>query len=131
MKHALLIATALLIGSAAHAHEIIHDSHTAEHSKTDGHIAINHEGHVDHLHDGHLHSVHDGHVDEHVIAVSAANPVAEEIIETVDDKGHVHSEGAHEHARVQHGDHFDSLHNGRLHFTHGDHVDDHGAIEVI
>lgn len=131
MKYALLITTALLLSAVANAHEIIHNDHPDAHSKTDGHITINHNGHVDHLHDGHLHSMHNGHVDEHVIDVSTANPVSEEIITPVDDQDHVHSTGTHEHARIQHGDHFDYLHNGRLHFPHNDHVDDHGVIEVL
>ncbi|MEM7661477.1 MAG: hypothetical protein AAF292_04450 [Pseudomonadota bacterium] len=127
----ILVAASLLIGGTASAHEVIHADHTDVHSATDGHITINHDGHVDHLHDGHLHHVHGDHIDEHVIAVSAVNPVAEEIVSTVDLDGHVHSADDDAHPRIQHGDHFDYLHDGRLHFVHGDHVEDHGAIEIV
>ncbi|MEL7129345.1 MAG: hypothetical protein AAGK23_07340 [Pseudomonadota bacterium] len=131
MKQVLIGISGLLIAAAANAHEVIHNDHEGVHSANDGHIAINHDGHVDHLHDGHLHNVHGSHVDEHVIAVSTANPVAEEIISLVDDEGHLHSGDDEDHALIQHGDHFDYLHDGRLHFVHGDHVDDHGAIDVL
>jgi hypothetical protein len=46
-----------------------------KHGPNCGHTAIRHDGHVDYLHDGHLHHMHEDHVDEHVIAVNAANPV--------------------------------------------------------
>ncbi len=130
MKHVLLAAS-LLAGGVAHAHNVIHADHADAHAADDGHIAVNHEGHVDHLHDGHLHHVDGDHVDEHVIAVSAVNPIGEEIVTHVDDNGHAHTAGEADHARIQHGDHFDYLHNGRLHFVHGDHVDDHGVISVV
>jgi hypothetical protein len=31
---------------------------------------------------------------------------------------------------VPHGDHVDYLVGGRLHHPHGDHCDDHGAVQV-
>ncbi|MEO0881240.1 MAG: hypothetical protein AAFY34_00790 [Pseudomonadota bacterium] len=127
----VLMATSLLVAGTASAHEVIHLDHAETHIAGDGHIAINHDGHIDHLHDGHLHHAHGAHVDEHVIAVSAINPVAEEIVSSVDDAGHTHSADDSAHPRIQHGDHFDYLHNGRLHYVHGDHVDDHGPIDVI
>lgn len=126
-----VLAASLVIGGVAHAHEVIHGDHAEAHTAADGHIAINHDGHIDHLHDNHLHNVHGVHVDEHIIAVSAVNPVAEEIVGSVDDNGHVHTVESGAHPRIQHGDHFDFLHDGRLHFVHADHVDDHGAIEVV
>jgi len=52
-----------------------HPDHSHKHGPNCGHTAIRHDGHVDYLHDGHLHHMHENHVDEHVIAVSAANPV--------------------------------------------------------
>src|SRR6202795_1244548 len=52
-----------------------HANHTHKHGPKCGHTAIRHDGHLDYLHDGHLHHMHEDHVDEHVIAVSAANPV--------------------------------------------------------
>jgi hypothetical protein len=32
---------------------------------------------------------------------------------------------------VPHGDHVDFLVNGRLHYPHGDHCDDHGPVTVV
>ncbi|MEL7486841.1 MAG: hypothetical protein AAGJ87_06470, partial [Pseudomonadota bacterium] len=75
--------------------------------------------------------VHDGHVDEHVIAVSADNPVSEALVKVVKDGDHAHSADDAEHPRIQHGDHFDYLHNGRLHALHDGHVDDHGKISIV
>lgn len=127
----LLLASTLLIAGGASAHDVIHSDHAEAHAATDGHTLINHNGHVDHLHGGHLHNVDGTHVDEHTIAVSAANHVAEEIVSNVNDDGHAHGADDAEHARIQHGDHFDYLHDGRLHFVHADHIDDHGAVTVI
>ena len=36
-----------------------------------------------------------------------------------------------EHEAVTHGDHIDYIVDGRLHQQHGDHCDDHGAVEVL
>jgi hypothetical protein len=55
---------------------VTHDGHTHAHGSTCGHTAITHDGHTDYLHDGHLHHVHGDHVDEHVVGIGAANPVA-------------------------------------------------------
>ena len=129
MKRAL-IAASFLLGGTAFAHEVIHADHGDLHAAGDGHLTINHNGHVDHLHDGHLHHVHGDHVIEHVLEVTAANPVSEEIVRHVNEGGHVHEKGG-AHPRIQHGEHFDYIHNGRLHFMHGDHVDDHGAISIV
>jgi hypothetical protein len=52
-----------------------HANHTHKHGPDCGHTAIRHDGHIDYLHDGHLHHMHEDHVDEHVIAVTATNPV--------------------------------------------------------
>ncbi|MEM8799133.1 MAG: hypothetical protein AAGF15_03540 [Pseudomonadota bacterium] len=130
MRLAIILASTL-ISTTAFAHEVIHSDHTGVHSAGDGHIAINHDGHVDHLHDGHLHNLHGDHVDEHVLPVSEANPVAEEIVSQVADHKHVHDAKDKEHQKVQHGDHFDFVDGGRLHFVHGDHVDDHGALKFV
>ena len=102
-----------------------HSNHGHVHSEHCGHPRIQHDGHVDYLHDGHLHHPHDGHYDEHVIAVSAANPAA---------CAPLKCECKHEdcgHLKVPHGDHFDYLVDGRLHHPHGDHCDDHGAVKVV
>ena len=52
-----------------------HPDHVHQHGPNCGHTAIRHDGHVDYLHDGHLHHMHGDHVDEHIIAISATNPV--------------------------------------------------------
>ncbi len=94
------------------------------HSESCGHTRIEHEGHVDYLHDGHLHNPHEDHYDEHVIAVSKANP------EGCAPTDCACSHEACEHEQVPHGDHLDYLVNGRLHHKHGDHCDDHGPVTV-
>jgi hypothetical protein len=52
-----------------------HPDHSHKHGPNCGHTAIRHDGHIDYLHDGHLHHVHQDHVGEHVIEVSATNPI--------------------------------------------------------
>jgi hypothetical protein len=103
-----------------------HADHTHKHGLKCGHTAVRHDGHVDYLHDGHLHHMHEDHVDEHVIAVNAANPV--------NCTPDVHCSHAHGpncgHEQVPHGDHVDYLVNGRLHHPHGDHCDDHGPVQL-
>jgi hypothetical protein len=87
---------------------------------------VHHDGHIDYLHDGHMHHPHGDHIDEHVIAVSAANPdgcVAPMAC------AHVHGPGCG-HEAVPHGDHVDWLVDGRLHHVHDGHCDDHGALAV-
>jgi hypothetical protein len=32
---------------------------------------------------------------------------------------------------VPHGNHVDHIHEGRLHYMHGDHCDDHGSVVVM
>lgn len=127
-------AAAILVGGTALAHEVIHNGHDHAHAADCGHLAVEHEGHVDYVHDGHLHMAHGDHVDEHVISVSTNNPASEALVARVDAKGHKHGAGGatpEPHQMVQHGDHFDFVHDGRLHFVHGDHVDDHGALKVV
>lgn len=104
-----------------------HPHHDHVHGKDCGHTAILHDGHVDYLHDGHLHHVHGDHVDEHVIAVSAANP--EGCAAKADCGSHVHGPGCG-HEVVPHGDHVDYLVEGRLHHVHAGHCDDHGALAL-
>ncbi|MGF1607600.1 MAG: hypothetical protein ACFB22_14820 [Rhodothalassiaceae bacterium] len=127
----ILLTGALLFGTAASAHEVIHQDHEHDHGQACGHTAIAHDGHVDYLHDGHLHHQHQSHVDEHVIAIDASNPAAEQLVSRVEDAAHVHSLSDGSHPMVQHGDHFDFVHNGALHFVHGDHVDDHGPVTTV
>jgi hypothetical protein len=104
-----------------------HPNHTHKHGPNCGHTAIRHDGHVDYLHDGHLHHMHDDHVDEHVIAVGSANPV--QCTPQTRCAGHTHGPNCG-HEAVPHGDHVDYLVNGRLHHPHGDHCDDHGAVQL-
>jgi hypothetical protein len=103
-----------------------HANHAHKHGPKCGHTAVRHDGHLDYLHDGHLHHMHEDHVDEHVIAVSAANPV--------NCTPQVHCSHAHGpncgHEEVPHGDHVDYLVDGRLHHPHGDHCDDHGPLQL-
>lgn len=61
------------------------------------------------------------------LAACTAVP-AEHSAEIHDVHSHVHGEGCG-HAKVWHVDHWDYLHDGHLHFVHGDHVDEH-VIEV-
>ena len=88
-----------------------HANHTHKHGPKCGHTAVRHGGHVDYLHDGHLHHMHGDHVDEHVIAVDAANPV-KCTPEVHCSHGHCPNCG---HEEVPHGDHVDYLVDGRLH----------------
>ena len=82
-----------------------HPNHAHKHGPNCGHKAVRHEGHVDYLHDGHLHHVHGDHVDEHVLAVSATNPV-----HCTPQTRCSHKHGpACGHETVPHGDHVDYL----------------------
>jgi hypothetical protein len=87
---------------------------------------MRHKDHIDYLHDGHLHHMHDDHVDEHVIEISATNPVQ---CTPQTRCSHTHDPSCG-HERVPHGDHVDYLVNGRLHHPHGDHCDDHGPVQL-
>ena len=109
----------------------IHENHTHVHGPDCGHVAIRHGDHVGYLHDGHLHCAHEDHYDEHVIAVTDANPdgcVPHDC--TAHDAAHVHGPGCG-HPAVPHGDHVDYLVDGHLHHPHGDHCDDHGPLQVV
>jgi hypothetical protein len=105
-----------------------HPDHVHQHGPNCGHAAIRHDGHVDYLHDGHLHHMHGDHVDEHIIAVSATNPV--HCTPEIRCSGHEHGPNCG-HEAIPHGDHIDYLVNGRLHHTHGDHCDDHGPVLLV
>lgn len=106
----------------------IHANHDHQHGENCGHTAIKHGDHVDYLHDGHLHHVHGDHVDEHSLDVNEQNPdVCNHEFNCGD---HVHGEGCG-HEAIPHGDHIDYIVNGRLHHQHGDHCDDHGAVEIL
>lgn len=127
---AVAAGAALSLGlMSANAHDVVHGDHAHAHKGGCGHAAVAHDGHVDYLHDGHLHHAHEQHVHEHVVAVSSANPVDEDLTTKVANDRHAGADDRHE--SVQHGDHFDHLHDGRLHHAHGDHVDDHGPVELL
>lgn len=125
MRYSILIAAAMTVAAGpGAAHEVIHGAHGDHaHARGCGHMAVAHDGHSDYLHDGHLHSMHAGHADEHVLAVSRMNPAAEKPV-----TGHAAHAAGDGHQMVQHGTHFDCVHDGRLHHAHADHVDDHGAV---
>jgi len=108
-----------------------HDHHPHRHTAGCGHQAITHEGHTDYLHDGHLHHVHDDHIDEHVLTVSQENPSVCTPAHACNghETGHRHGAGCG-HQAVPHGDHVDYLVAGHLHFAHGAHCDDHGALQL-
>jgi hypothetical protein len=114
-----------------HAGHQTHEGHDHQHGPGCGHTPIQHDGHVDYLHGGHLHHPHGGHADEHRLEVSEANPdrcTPEHRCNSYD-RGHEHGPGCG-HEPVRHGEHLDYLVDGHLHHPHGDHCDDHGAVEV-
>lgn len=100
-----------------------HANHPHVHDDQCGHTRVSHEGHTDYLHEGHLHSGQEGHYEEHVIAVSALNPASCTPVTCVGDH-----EGQE---TIPHGDHTDYLVAGHLHYRHGDHCDDHGALSIM
>jgi len=125
-------AVTAIMASGAGAHDMLHSAHEGHaHGDSCGHAALEHGGHVDYLHDGHLHNAHDSHVDEHTLPVSSVNPDAEELAQTVSGENHMHGHDGEEHMMVQHGAHYDYIHEGRLHFVHDDHTDDHGPVKIV
>lgn len=126
------VSIASLAATGALAHEVIHADHSGHAHGTDcGHAALEHDGHIDYLHDGHLHHAHSDHVDEHALGITSTNPEAEELAGTVSGEDHMHGHDGEEHMTVQHGTHVDYIHNGRLHYVHGDHTDDHGPVTMV
>ncbi len=111
-----------------------HEHHDHTHGPGCGHLGIKHGDHVDYVHDGHLHHMRaDGTVEEHALPVDATNPAGC----TTDgkgcgghDAGHVHGPNCG-HPAVPHGDHTCYLVDGRLHYQHGDHCDDHGPVALV
>lgn len=106
-----------------------HDHHPHRHTTDCGHQAVTHEGHTDYLHDGHLHHIHGDHIDEHALAISSDNPAACTPTHACNghEAGHRHSADCG-HQAIPHGDHVDYVVGGHLHFAHGSHCDDHGAV---
>jgi len=113
-----------------HCNQPHHGQHDHVHGSACGHVAIIHDGHTDYLHDGHLHHVHAGHVDEHVLAVTSANPATCAPHACAGhDPEHRHGAGCG-HEAVPHGDHVDYLVDGHLHHPHSGHCDLHGAVTL-
>lgn len=109
-------------------HEVHEGQHPHVHGAGCGHTAIAHEDHIDYLHDNHLHNHHHDHIDDHTIGVTTANP--DGCKPTFVCGHHQHDEDCG-HELVPHFDHFDFLVDGRLHYVHDSHCDDHGWIDVI
>src|ERR1051326_3903474 len=117
MKKSIVLATLLAAASLSCKTHMVHSGeHAHVHGPGCGHVAVLHDGHTDYLDAGHLHHMHGSHVDDHVIAVSAANPnqctpgfaVQEHVAH------HVHGPDCG-HPGVPHGDHEDYLVDGHLH----------------
>lgn len=106
----------------------IHPNHDHIHGTGCGHTAIRHGDHVDYIHDGHLHHVHGDHIDEHVLDIDAVNPA--ECNHAFNCQGHTHGVGCG-HEAVPHGDHTCYIVDGRLHYPHDGHCDDHGPVEIV
>lgn len=130
----------------------IHENHDHQHGKGCGHTAIRHNDHIDYVHDGHLHHVHEDHVDEHRLDISDTNPDGCHPVKSCgceatctcnpctencgcackgqDHKTHVHGPDCG-HEAIPHGDHICYIVNGRLHYPHDGHCDDHGPVEIV
>ena len=111
----------------------LHTHHDHRHGPGCGHVAVQHGDHVDYVHDGHLHHVAaDGSIEEHVLAVSPANPGGCQgghacTAHTAD---HVHGPGCG-HPAVPHGDHTCYIVDGHLHHQHDGHCDNHGPVSLV
>jgi len=119
------------------------------HGEFCGHITVIHEDHIDFLCDGELHLVtRSGSVYPHKLPISDVNPArckyvsssALSLDENLQSREGVEDEDMRErcwhregcgHPQVIHGDHVDYLVKGRLEFVHGNHVDDHGVLEIF
>lgn len=102
------------------------DPEVHDHSLECGHTKILHDGHVDVVEpNGHLHHRDGDHWDECRIEVNDKNPDAENKVE-----GELHNDHCG-HQKIVHGDHTDYLVNGRLQHVDGNHVDDHGPVNVL
>lgn len=110
----------------------IHEAHTHVHGDGCGHAAIRHGDHLDYVHDGHLHHPHGDHFDEHVLDVNRHNPDGCTPAHNCGEHSGAHRHGPDcGHDAVPHGDHTDYLVGGHLHFPHGGHCDDHGAVKQV
>jgi hypothetical protein len=108
-----------------------HQGHSHVHGSDCGHTAVQHDDHVDYLHDGHLHHPHGDHVDEHVVAITDANPGGCKSGHSCGGHEAAHTHGPDcGHEAVPHGDHVDYLVDGHLHHPCKGHCDDHGPLAV-
>lgn len=109
----------------------IHEHHAHQHGANCGHPAVSHDGHTDYLHDGHLHHPHGDHIDEHRLGITTQNQAGCTPTHRCEghETGHRHGTNCG-HQAVPHGDHIDYLVAGHLHFAHGAHCDDHGALQL-
>jgi hypothetical protein len=108
-----------------------HSQHTHQHGPGCGHTGIRHGDHIDYVHDGHLHHAGGGRVYEHRLEVADGDPQScTPGFRGAHESGHQHGLGCG-HEAVPHGDHTDYIVEGRLHHTHDDHCDDHGAVTVV
>jgi len=110
--------------------DIKHEKHTHQHGPGCGHLAVEHHGHTDYLQNGHLKHVHGDQVDEHAIEVDKEHPDRCTHRAERHDSRHVHGPTCG-HEAVPHGNHVDYLVEGRLHYLHDGHCDDHGALKVV
>ncbi|PWU18406.1 MAG: hypothetical protein C5B49_07215 [Bdellovibrio sp.] len=94
-----------------------------QHGPQCGHKKIPHGNHTDYLNDEGLLDCANG---QHPVAISENNP---DKCKPLASSKHVHDDGCG-HAKVMHGNHLDYLVDGRLEHPHGDHIDDHGQLEV-
>ena len=107
------------------ATNVVHKNHEHKHAAGCGHTEVKHDGHVDFLHDGHLHALEKGAAVEHKLAVNDTFPAGEKPVKHAD--AHKHGAGCG-HDAIPHGDHTDYAVDGKLHHAHGDHCDEHGAL---
>jgi len=130
-KILFLFVPIALVAAGCATHSQHAQAHPHQHGTSCGHATVQHDGHTDYLDNGHLHQVHGSHVDDHTIAVSAANPDQCTPGHGTNEQpaGHVHNATCG-HAAVPHGDHTDYIVNGHLHQPHGDHCDNHGAVAL-
>lgn len=100
------------------------------HSPGCGHLAVRHGDHVDYLHDGRLDHTHGDRHEIHTLQGPPDHGRAHQPAETGHPPQHNHGPLCG-HPQVAHDDHIDYLVAGRLHHPHGDHCDDHGALDVV
>ena len=106
---------------ASGSHQM-HERHDHQHGPSCGHLRVQWEDKVGYLHDGHLHQQHGEHWDEGAIPVSSKNPDTCKSTACTMDLENC--------PMVPHGNHMDHVVNGRLHYRHLGHCDDHGTVTL-